>query len=57
MGSTSKPVMEGEDVTASTVNSDEMHLRSVLTTPNKLETDKTSINRQAKDNSDVSYVD
>ena len=56
MGSATKPVMEGEDVATGTVNIDEIHLRSVLTPPNKLGTDRTSINRQSKDNSDVSYV-
>lgn len=53
MDSTSKPIVEGENVTKSD-NLGDVQLREVMMSPNKLETDKKT--RQARDNSDVSYV-
>ena len=53
MDSTSRPIVEGENVTKSD-NLGDVQLREVMMSPNKLETDKKT--RQARDNSDVSYV-
>ena len=55
IGSTSKPIVEGENITKSD-NLGDVQLREVLISPNKLETDQKATNRQARDNSDVSYV-
>ena len=53
MDSTSKPTVEEENVTRSDSVGD-VRLREVLMSPNKFEIDKKT--RQARDNSDVSYV-
>jgi hypothetical protein len=50
----SKSVIEGENVATKCDKLVEVQLRNVLTSPSKLETEKTFRNRQAKDISDVS---
>ena len=53
MDSTSKPIVEGENITRS---ESDVQLREVLMSPNKLENDQKATSRQARDNSDVSDV-
>lgn len=50
--STSKPILEGEK----DGNLGEVQLGEALESPNKLETDETTMNQQARDNSDVCCV-